>query len=84
MVDGRSTIDYRLSTISVIAMNTIMMLFAGVGAGAILAALFVVVPVAVSGLIVGSILLMSGPLVDKLVPKLPRPLAAWLEGTKTS
>jgi hypothetical protein len=58
------------------------MLFAGVGAGAILTALFVVVPVAVSGLIVGSILLMSGPLVDKLVPMLPRPLADWLEGTR--
>jgi hypothetical protein len=65
-------------------MNTLLMLFAGVGAGAILTALFVIVPVAVSGLIVGSILLMSGPLVDKLVPKLPRSRANWLEGTRTS
>ena len=63
-------------------MGTILMLFAGFGAGAILTALFAVVPLAVSGLIIGSILLMSGPLVDKIIPMLPRPLAAWLEGTK--
>lgn len=61
-------------------MDFIMMILAGVGAGAILAALLVVVPVAVTGLIVGSVLLMCGPLVDKLIPILPRPLADKLLG----
>lgn len=58
------------------------MIFASIGAGAILTALLVVVPVAASGLIVGSILLMAGPLVDKLIPRLlPRALARKLLGT---
>lgn len=65
-------------------MNTIMMVLAGIGAAAILAALFVVVPVAVTGLISGSIMLMSGPLIDKLVPLLPRPLRDWLDGRTSS
>lgn len=63
-------------------MATILMLLAGLGAGAILTALLLVVPVAATGLIVGSILLMCGPIIDKIVPKLPRPLADWLQGTR--
>lgn len=65
-------------------MNTIMMVFAGVGAGAILAALFLIVPVAATGLIVGSILLMTGPLIDKLIPMLPKSLGNWLDDRKAS
>jgi hypothetical protein len=65
-------------------MDFISMIFAGIGAAAMLAALFVVVPVAVSGLIVGSILLMAGPLVDRLIPLLPRALADKLLGSKAS
>ena len=45
---------------------------------AILTALFVVLPVAATGLIVSSIVLMCGPILDKLIPKLPKPLANWL------
>ena len=53
------------------------MIFASIGAGAILTALFVVLPVAATGLIVSSIVLMCGPILDKLIPKLPKPLANW-------
>ncbi len=59
-------------------MDFLLMIFASIGAGAILTALFVVLPVAATGLIVSSIVLMCGPILDKLIPKLPKPLANWL------
>lgn len=59
-------------------MDFLLMIFAGIGAGAILTALLFVIPVAVTGLILGSILLMCGPIIDKLIPMLPKGLAHWL------
>lgn len=65
-------------------MDFLLMISASIGAGAILSALFLVLPVAATGLIVSSIVLMCGPLVDKLIPVLPRSLANWLNDEKAA
>lgn len=48
-------------------MSTVMMIFAGFGAGAILFAL-TFVSLVIGGLVNAMIVLMAGPLVDRLVP----------------